>query len=183
MRDKGDRLDLILNYIKVSLHFAFLQKEEMQQKIKETFQLVSKREDNVCNFLEGGTLIRSSDYKLIHRHYATLYFVFCVNSSESKLGILDLIQVLVETLDKSFEDVCGLDLVFHVIKVDYILNEIVMGGMVLETSMTEVITRTEEQNRLEKQEAVSMVENVNITQQIKDITLPDLPAAIRDLKF
>lgn len=27
----------------------------MQQKIvKETFQLVSKRDDNVCNFLEGG---------------------------------------------------------------------------------------------------------------------------------
>ncbi|XP_037074197.1 protein wntless-like [Pollicipes pollicipes] len=35
----------------------------------------------------------------------------------ASLGILDLIQVLVETLDKSFEDVCGLDLVFHVIKV------------------------------------------------------------------
>lgn len=25
-----------------------------QQIIKETFQLVSKRDDNVCNFLEGG---------------------------------------------------------------------------------------------------------------------------------
>ena len=38
------------------------------------------------------------------------------------------------------------------LQVHYILNEIVMGGMVLETSMTEIITRTEEQNRLEKQE-------------------------------
>lgn len=167
--------------------------EEMQQKIiKETFQLVSKREDNVCNFLEGGTLIGGSDYKLIYRHYATLYFVFCVDSSESELGILDLIQVLVETLDKCFENVCELDLVFHVNKVHYILNEIVMGGMVLETSMTEIITRTDEQNKLEKQEggfaaaparAVSVVKNINITQQIKDIKLPDLPAAIKDLKF
>ncbi len=33
------------------------------------------------------------DYRLIYRHYATLYFVFCVDSSESQLGILDLIQV------------------------------------------------------------------------------------------
>lgn len=87
-----------------------------QQIIKETFQLVSKRDDNVCNFLEGGryvnafllkdvgdcnpvgtpfhfSLIGGSDYKLIYRHYATLYFVFCVDSSESELGILDLIQV------------------------------------------------------------------------------------------
>lgn len=40
-------------------------------------------------------LIGGSDYKLIYRHYATLYFVFCVDSSESELGILDLIQVMV----------------------------------------------------------------------------------------
>ena len=34
-----------------------------------------------------------SDFKLIYRHYATLYFVFCVDQSESELGVLDLIQV------------------------------------------------------------------------------------------
>ena len=32
------------------------------------------------------------DWRLIYRHYATLYFVFCVDSNESELGILDLIQ-------------------------------------------------------------------------------------------
>ncbi|KAL8563898.1 hypothetical protein ACOMHN_049554 [Nucella lapillus] len=61
-------------------------------------------------------LIGGSDYKLIYRHYATLYFVFCVDSSESELGILDLIQVFVETLDKCFENVCELDLIFHMDK-------------------------------------------------------------------
>lgn len=39
------------------------------------------------------SLIGGSENKLIYRHYATLYFVFCVDSSESELGILDLIQV------------------------------------------------------------------------------------------
>ena len=63
------------------------------------------------------SLIGGSDYKLIYRHYATLYFVFCVDSSESELGILDLIQVFVETLDKCFENVCELDLIFHMDKV------------------------------------------------------------------
>lgn len=63
------------------------------------------------------SLIGGADYKLIYRHYATLYFVFCVDSSESELGILDLIQVFVETLDKCFENVCELDLIFHVDKV------------------------------------------------------------------
>lgn len=79
-------------------------------------------------------LIGGSDYKIIYRHYATLYFVFCVDSSESELGILDLIQVFVETLDKCFENVCELDLIFHVDKVHYILQEMCMGGMVLETN-------------------------------------------------
>ena len=64
------------------------------------------------------SLIGGSDYKLIYRHYATLYFVFCVDSSESELGILDLIQVFVETLDKCFENVCELDLIFHMDKVN-----------------------------------------------------------------
>jgi len=133
-----------------------------QQIIKETFQLVSKRDDNVCNFLEGGSLIGGSDYKLIYRHYATLYFVFCVDSSESELGILDLIQVFVETLDKCFENVCELDLIFHVDKVHYILNELVMGGMVLETNMTEILTRIEDQNKLEKQEVSTACYNSNV---------------------
>ncbi|XP_059975121.1 AP-3 complex subunit sigma-1-like isoform X4 [Mesoplodon densirostris] len=66
--------------------------DTQQQTIRETFHLVSKRDENVCNFLEGGLLIGGSDNKLIYRHYATLYFVFWVDSSESELGILDLIQ-------------------------------------------------------------------------------------------
>jgi len=165
--------------------------EQQQQIIRETFQLVSKRDDNVCNFLEGGSLIGGSDYKLIYRHYATLYFVFCVDSSESELGILDLIQVFVETLDRCFENVCELDLIFHVEKVHFILNELVMGGMVLETHMNEILTRIQEQDKIEKQEAglaaaparaVSAVKNMNIPQQIKDIRLPDLPS-LSNFKF
>lgn len=73
-------------------------------------------------FLIVSSLIGGADYKLIYRHYATLYFVFCVDSSESELGILDLIQVFVETLDKCFENVCELDLIFHVDKVRHKLS-------------------------------------------------------------
>ncbi|XP_074055754.1 AP-3 complex subunit sigma-1 isoform X1 [Macrotis lagotis] len=129
--------------------------DTQQQIIRETFHLVSKRDENVCNFLEGGLLIGGSDNKLIYRHYATLYFVFCVDSSESELGILDLIQVFVETLDKCFENVCELDLIFHVDKVHNILAEMVMGGMVLETNMNEIVTQIDAQNKLEKSETLS----------------------------
>ncbi|XP_042524410.1 AP-3 complex subunit sigma-1-like isoform X3 [Dipodomys spectabilis] len=63
--------------------------DTQQPIIRETLHLVSKRYENVCNFLEGSLLIGN---KLIYRHYASLYFVFCVHSSESELGILELIQ-------------------------------------------------------------------------------------------
>lgn len=37
------------------LFFLKKKPEDLQQQIiKETFQLVSKRDENVCNFLEGG---------------------------------------------------------------------------------------------------------------------------------
>ena len=61
--------------------------------------LVSKRSDSICNFLEG-TDHWGGAVKLIYRHYATLYFIVAVDDSESELGILDLIQVFVEALDK-----------------------------------------------------------------------------------
>ncbi|XP_009884531.1 PREDICTED: AP-3 complex subunit sigma-2-like [Charadrius vociferus] len=129
-----------------------LAEEVQQQIIRETFHLVLKRDDHICNFLECGSLFGGSDYKLIYRHYATLYFVFCVDSSESELGILDLIQVFVETLDKCFENVCELDLIFHMDKVHHILQEVVIGGMVLETNMNEIVAQVEAQSKLEKAE-------------------------------
>lgn len=91
----------------------------------------------------------SKDTKLIYRHYATLYFVFAVDAAESELGILDLIQVLVEVLDKCFEAVCELDLIFHPDKVHFIVDEVVMGGMVLETNIGEVLEAITEMSKLE----------------------------------
>jgi len=132
-----------------------------QQIIKECYHLVSKRPDSVCNFLESGTLLGGPDCRLIYRHYATLYFICAVDSSESELGILDLIQVFVETLDKRFENVCELDLIFHVDKVHHILDEIVMGGMVLETSMHDVLVHVEAQEKILKAESNSLLTQVS----------------------
>ena len=44
-------------------------------------------------------------------------FVFVIDEAESELAVLDLIQVFVEVLDRSFENVCELDLIFNPDKV------------------------------------------------------------------
>ncbi|SPO24843.1 probable APS3 - AP-3 complex subunit, sigma3 subunit [Ustilago trichophora] len=77
--------------------------------------------------------------RVIYRHYATLYFVFVVDASESELGILDLIQVFVESLDRCFENVCELDLIFHFDQVHAILHEVIQGGLVVETNINEIV--------------------------------------------
>uniref|UniRef100_A0A673XY98 Adaptor related protein complex 3 subunit sigma 2 n=1 Tax=Salmo trutta TaxID=8032 RepID=A0A673XY98_SALTR len=166
--------------------YEYFAEDVQQQIIRETFRLVSKRDNNVCNFLEGGSLIGGSDYKLIYRHYATLYFVFCVDSSESELGILDLIQVgclhidsvFVETLDKCFENVCELDLIFHMDKVHFILQEVVMGGMVLETNMNEIVGQVELQNRMEKSEGGFSAAPTRAVSAVKNMILPEMPRNI-----
>lgn len=70
---------------------------------------------------------------------------FVVDGAESELGILDLIQVFVESLDRTFENVCELDLIFHFDEVHLVLAEIIQGGLVLETNLSEIASCGESQ--------------------------------------
>ncbi|KAK6143466.1 hypothetical protein DH2020_023814 [Rehmannia glutinosa] len=58
-------------------------------------------------------------------------------------------SVFVETLDKCFSNVCELDVVFNFKKVHTILDEIILGGQVLETSSSEVVKAVEEISKME----------------------------------
>jgi AP-3 complex subunit sigma len=122
--------------------------DEQQSVIRRIFQQVAQRPDSFCNYLEGSVPEWGDTTKIIYRHYATLYFIFAVDSQESDLGILDLIQVFVEALDKCFENVCELDLIFHSDRVHYILDEMIMAGMVLETNIHNIMASVSEQSKL-----------------------------------
>lgn len=50
--------------------------------------------------------------------------------------------------------------VVFVSQVHFILSELCMGGMVLETNMSEILTRIEEQNKIEKQEVKNCCTNL-----------------------
>merc|ERR1711870_111398 len=108
---------------------------DRQKVILQTlYRIVSTREgEQTCCFAQDESLF-GKDHKIIYRHFATLYFIFVADSAESELGILDLIQVFVQVLDSCFENVCELDLIFQFDRVNYIIDEIVMSGMVLETN-------------------------------------------------
>ncbi|KAG6869161.1 hypothetical protein C0993_012260 [Termitomyces sp. T159_Od127] len=94
-------------------------------------------------------------WQVVYRNYATLFFVFVVDGAESELGILDLIQVFVECLDRAFENVCELDLVFHFDEVHHILAEIIQGGLVLETNVEEIDAAVQQARKARKESFAS----------------------------
>ena len=77
--------------------------------------------------------------QITYRHYATLYFILISTSTESPLALLDFIQVFVEALDKLFENVCELDLIFGFETLHAVLGEMVVGGVVVETSLEKIV--------------------------------------------
>jgi AP-4 complex subunit sigma-1 len=48
----------------------------------------------------------------------------------------------VETLDRHFGNVCELDIMFHLEKAHYILEEMVMNGQIIETNKSIILGQT-----------------------------------------
>jgi len=149
--------------LRLGRFYTELDPEQQQNIVRRVFHQVVHRPDSFCNYLEG-CVPEWDECKLIYRHYATLFFVFAVDKQESDLGILDLIQVFVETLDRCFENVCELDIIFHSDKVQYVLDELVMAGMVVDTSMSNVLAGVNEQNQMYNQSASALAPAASASQ-------------------
>ncbi|XP_027625890.1 AP-3 complex subunit sigma-1-like [Tupaia chinensis] len=83
--------------------------------------------------------------------------------------------IFVETLDKCFENICELELIFHVDKGHNILAEMVMRGMVLGTNMNETVIQTDAQSKLERSEAGLAGAPACAVSAVKNRTLPEIP--------
>lgn len=144
-------------YLKTSLEPRLTHHQEtsvQQRLISEIFTLVSNRAPGSCNFLPLPPLLSSQSTPshaasttpsndvpslVTYRHYATLYFIIISTSTESPLALIDLIQVYVEALDKLFENVCELDLIFNFETLHATLSEMIVGGVVVETALDRVV--------------------------------------------
>lgn len=120
--------------------------------LRQIFDLVSARPSSACNFLPlppllapaGTSSSPDAPTQITYRHYATLYFILISTSTESPLALLDFIQVFVEALDRLFENVCELDLIFGFETLHAVLNEMVVGGVVIETGLEKIVAGVKE---------------------------------------
>lgn len=78
---------------------------------------------------------------MIYRRYASLYFIIGIHNDEdiNELAMLEFIHNMVETLDKYFENVCELDIMFNIEKAHFIIDEMVMSGYIVETNKTNIL--------------------------------------------
>ncbi|KAH7512963.1 hypothetical protein FEM48_Zijuj12G0146100 [Ziziphus jujuba var. spinosa] len=86
-----------------------------------------------CSFVEH------RNYKIVYRRYASLFFLVGVDNEENELAILEFIHLLVETMDRHFGNVCELDIMFHLEKAHFMLEEMVMNGCIVETSKSNIL--------------------------------------------
>jgi len=117
--------------------------------VRALFATLTGRAENASSLLDAAEWFPGVDRpRVVYRLYATLYFCMVIDGSESELGILDLIQVLVETLDRHFKNVCELDIIFNCEKVHWVIDEMIVGGLVVETSPSAILEVIEAQAKL-----------------------------------
>eukprot|EP00484_Ammonia_sp_Unknown_P006325 CAMPEP_0197055832 /NCGR_PEP_ID=MMETSP1384-20130603/74026_1 /TAXON_ID=29189 /ORGANISM="Ammonia sp." /LENGTH=147 /DNA_ID=CAMNT_0042489561 /DNA_START=32 /DNA_END=475 /DNA_ORIENTATION=- len=110
--------------------------QEKEALESEVIRKCLARGEHECSFIEY------RGYKVVYRRYASLFFIVGVDSSgtENELAILEFIHTMVETLDKYFENVCELDIMFNIEKAHFILDEMLMNGHIVETNKANILT-------------------------------------------
>eukprot|EP00347_Sterkiella_histriomuscorum_P003720 403363204 len=104
--------------------------------------MIIGRSSRLTHFLEW------RDYKIVFKRYASLYFAAGIEKEDNELIVLDVIHHFVETLDRYFGNVCELDLIFNFHQAYFILEEIIIGGFIMESSKKQVLKMIQQNDAL-----------------------------------
>lgn len=144
--DKTRMIQFILLFnkagkVRILKWYSPIPQKEKQSITREVIRLVLRRPQNHCQFVEW------KENKLIYTKYASLYFIVGADASDNEIFILDLIQFFVEALDQFFGNACEIDIIFSFYYVYMLLDEIILGGEVFETSIKNSIDSLVNQHR------------------------------------
>lgn len=130
---------------RLAQYYETMSIEEKSALESEIIRKCLSRSDALCSFLEY------MHYKVIYRRYASLFFIVGISNDnqENELAVLEFIHALVETLDKYFENVCELDIMFNMEKAHFILDEMVMNGNIVDTNRLNVLLPVQLLEKLE----------------------------------
>ncbi|KAM0682286.1 AP-1 adaptor complex sigma subunit Aps1 [Mitosporidium daphniae] len=115
--------------------------QERQKITRDLSSLILARKSKQCNFVEYS----------VYKRYASLFIIAGITLDANELLALEWIQRFVESLDQYFGNVCELDLIFNYEKAYYILDELIAGGELQESSRTAVNHYVTHADALERQ--------------------------------
>jgi AP-4 complex subunit sigma-1 len=121
---------------RLSKYFQHLPVKQRSGLEAELIRRCLVRHENLCSFFEH------EGYKVIYRRYASLYFIIGVDNSadENEMGYLEFIHTMVETLDRYFENICELDIMFNLEKTHFILDEMIANGCIIDTNKVNILS-------------------------------------------
>ena len=131
LQNKQGRTRLSKWYININEE----EKIKIQNEVYRTIILRDIKESNIIEY---------KNYKIVYKKYASLYFMFGIDTDDNELASLELIHLFVETLDKYFGSVCELDVVYNFYKVYSVLDELLVGGEIVETSKINILKKLRE---------------------------------------
>ena len=120
--------------------------KDQRNIIRELTTTVMKRTSNMSNILEWRNL------QVVYKRYASLYMLLASSKTDNELLTLELIHRYVEALDLYFGNVCELDIIFNFEKAHFILDEMIMGGEIIETSNRVIVRSVVNSDRHEEDE-------------------------------
>ncbi|KAK0520687.1 AP-1 adaptor complex sigma subunit Aps1 [Tilletia horrida] len=132
--------------VRLAKWFSTMSPKAKSKITKDVTQLVLARRTRMCNFLEY------KDSKVVYRRYASLFFVCGIGAGDNELVTLEIIHRYVEILDRYFGNVCELDLIFNFQKAYAILDELIMGGEMQESSKKSVLRVVSQSDTIEEAE-------------------------------
>merc|ERR1719438_274833 len=120
--------------------------KEKRRTTRELITMILSRKPKMCSFLEY------RDQKIVYKRYASLFFCVAIDTSDNELLTLEIIHRYVELLDKYFGSVCELDIIFNYEKAYFMLDELLIGGEIQETSKKNVLKAIAAQDLLQDEE-------------------------------
>ena len=94
--------------------------------------------------IKESSIIEYKNYKIVYKKYASLYFILGIDNDDNELASMELIHLFVEIMDKYFGSVCEVDVVYNFYKVYTVLDELIIGGEIVETSKNSILKKLRE---------------------------------------
>ena len=123
---------------RLSKWYININEEEKIKLQNEVYRTIILRD------IKESSIIEYKNYKIVYKKYASLYFILGIDNDENELASLELIHLFVETMDKYFGSVCELDVVYNFYKVYTVLDELIIGGEIIETSKNNILKKLRE---------------------------------------